>query len=691
MMANQEMILDQDVNLAIDRSFVLDLGHPQNLSLDYTHSPYDLALSLNQNFDLRQHHSDKPLAPSYHNHQHYSQEYSNELDPERYRNLIISEDQEPSHNNLLIEQNPDTQLVSLPFRQVVTSSKEQLAVGQEFPDVNSCRRAIRNVAIACHFEIQTMKSDQMRFTAKCAADGCPWRIHAAKLAGVPTFSIRTINDNHTCAGITHVGHQAASVEWVANTVEEKLRENPNYKPKDILEEIHRVHGITLSYKQAWRGKERVMSVVRGSFEQEYRLLPQYCEQIRKTNPGSVALVYGNSEDNCFHRLFISYYASIYGFVNACMPVIGLGCIQLKNKYLGALLVASGFDGDGALFPIAFGVVEEETDQNWIWFLTQLRELLESNTENMPMITFLSDRKDGLVEAVGYNFPSAFHVFCMYRLAESFVGKFDSTVLVNLLWEAAQAPMVIDFETKIAEIESHSPEAASWIKNIPGHLWASALFEGRRFGHLTANIRESLISWIHDASRLPIIQMMEYIRREMMTWFNERREMCKQWSSILVPSAEHKVSYAQELAKSYRVERANEAKFEVVSSQGTVNVVDIISRCCYCREWQLYGLPCVHGVAALGYCSQNIHKYAEQFFTVSSFQKAYSQTIHPIPDKSLWNERSELVINPPRSLRPPVKPRRKRVRADNNEGAKRVVHCSRCNQIGHFRTTCTAPT
>lgn len=36
---------------------------------------------------------------------------------------------------------------------MVVSTEFQLVVGQEFPDVMSYRRAIRNTDIACHFEI----------------------------------------------------------------------------------------------------------------------------------------------------------------------------------------------------------------------------------------------------------------------------------------------------------------------------------------------------------------------------------------------------------------------------------------------------------------------------------------------------------------------------------------------------------
>ncbi|ONK64420.1 uncharacterized protein A4U43_C07F25710 [Asparagus officinalis] len=160
--------------------------------------------------------------------------------------------------------------------------------------------------------------------------------------------------------------------------------------------------------------------------------------------------------------------------------------------------------------------------------------------------------------------------------------------------------------------------------------------------------------------------------------------------------------AVERAREYQVIRANEAEFEVVSQHEGANIVDIRNRCCLCRGWQLYGLPCAHGVAALFSCRQNVNRYAESCFTVTTYRKTYSETIHPIPDKSLWKElsssagnqekgdRVETVIYPPKSLRPMGKPRKKRMRSEERGRARRVVHCSRCNQIGHLRTTCAAP-
>ncbi|WKA13222.1 hypothetical protein VitviT2T_030548 [Vitis vinifera] len=113
----------------------------------------------------------------------------------------------------------------------------------------------------------------------------------------------------------------------------------------------------------------------------------------------------------------------------------------------------------------------------MWFLSELHNLLEINTENMPRLTILSDRQKVIVEGVEANFPTAFHGFCMRHLSDRFRKEFNNTLLVNLIWEAAQVLTVIELEAKILESEEISQEAAYWIRRIPPRLWATAYFEG----------------------------------------------------------------------------------------------------------------------------------------------------------------------------------------------------------------------
>lgn len=571
-------------------------------------------------------------------------------------------------------------------------------VGQEFPDVKAFRNAIKEAAIAQHFELRIIKSDLIRYFAKCAAEGCPWRIRAVKLPNVPTFSIRSLEGTHTCGMNAQNGHHQASVDWIVSFIEERLRDNINYKPKDILHDIHQQYGITIPYKQAWRAKERGLAAIYGSSEEGYCLLPSYCEQIKRTNPGSIAELLTTGSDNRFQRLFVSFRASLYGFLNGCLPILGLGGIQLKSKYLGTLLSATSFDADGGLFPLAFGVVDVENDESWMWFLSELHRALEMNAQNIPQLTFLSNGQKGIIEAVRKTFPSSSHAYCMRHLSESVGRDFKNSRLVNLLWKAAYAMTTVAFKERMAEIEEVSSEAAKWIQQFPPSQWALSYSEGTRYGHLSSNIDE-FNKWIIEARELPIIQVIERIHCKLISEFEERRLKSDSWFSVLAPSAEKKMSNAINLAATYQVLRSDEVEFEVVSAERS-DIVNIGTHCCSCRDWQLQGIPCSHSVAALLSSRKDVYAFTEKCFTVASYRETYSETLHPIPEKIEWKKVGDVlredddsddapVVRPPKVRRPPGRPEKKRICMEDLSREKHTVHCSRCNRTGHYKTTCKA--
>ncbi|XP_020276616.1 uncharacterized protein LOC109850939 [Asparagus officinalis] len=599
----------------------------------------------------------------------------------------------PDHNLLGVE---DHGLVTGQEHNFVNTDYT-LVIGQEFPDVETCRRTLKDIAIALHFDLRIVKSDRSRFIAKCSKEGCPWRVHVAKCPGVSTFTVRTLHAEHTCEGVQNSHHQQASVGWVARSVEARVRDNPQYKPKEILQDIREQHGVAVSYMQAWRGKERSMAAVHGTYEEGFRFLPAYCEQIRRTNPGSIALVYATGQENCFHRLFVSYRASIYGFLHACRPLLEIDKADLKGKYLGTLLCASAVDADDALFPLAFAVVDAESDDNWIWFLSELRKLILVNTDKMPVLTILSERKKGIVEAVETHFPSSFHGFCLRHVSDSFREEFKNTKLLNLFWNAVYALTAAEFDAKVAEM-MEVQDVMPWLHLFPPSLWAVAYFEGIRYGHFALGVTELLYNWALEGHELPIVQMMEHIREQLTVWFHERRNIGMSLGSILVPSAEKLVSEAVTDSRCYQVLRANKVEFEIVSSERT-NIVDIQSRCCSCRRWQMYGIPCAHAAAALLSCGEDVRLYAQECFSVRKYCEAYSQAIHPIPDRGMWKElaegtegggKTDIIIRPPKTRRPPGRPKKKVLRLESLKRPKRVVQCGRCHLLGHSQKKCPMP-
>lgn len=351
-------------------------------------------------------------------------------------------------------------------------------VDQRFCSFTEFREALHKYSIAHGFTYKYKKNDSHRVTVKCKSEGCPWRIYASRLATTQLICIKKMNKNHTCEGAAVKAGYRATRGWVGNIIKEKLKFSPNYKPKDIATDIEREYGIHLNYSQAWRAKEIAREQLQGSYKEAYSQLPSFCEKIVETNPGSLA-TFATKEDSSFHRLFVSFHASIYGFQQGCRPLLFLDNTVLYAKYQGTLLAAVGVDGNDGVFPVAFAVVDEETDDNWHWFLSELKSAVSTSRP----ITFVSAFQNGINESLSDIFSKdCYHGYCLRYLGEKLYkdlhGRFSHEarrLLIQDLYAAAYAPKVEDFERCVENIKAISPDAYSWVvRSDPDH-WANALF------------------------------------------------------------------------------------------------------------------------------------------------------------------------------------------------------------------------
>lgn len=74
-----------------------------------------------------------------------------------------------------------------------------------------------------------------------------------------------------------------------------------------------------------------------------------------------------------------------------MPWFGINDCYLKGPFGGVLLSVVGLDGNKGMFPIAFTKVEIENTDLWKFFLTLLRESLQSVSKwKDDFVTIMSD-------------------------------------------------------------------------------------------------------------------------------------------------------------------------------------------------------------------------------------------------------------------------------------------------------------
>ncbi|XP_028760035.1 uncharacterized protein LOC114718769 [Neltuma alba] len=560
-------------------------------------------------------------------------------------------------------------------------------VDQRFNSFSEFREALHKYSIAHGFAYRYKKNDSHRVTVKCKSQGCPWRIYASRLTTTQLICIKKMNTKHTCEGAALKAGYRATRGWVGSIIKEKLKISPNYKPKDIADDIKREYGIQLNYSQAWRAKEIAREQLQGSYKEAYTQLPFFCEKIKETNPGSFA-TFTTKEDSSFHRLFISFHASISGFQQGCRPLLFLDSTPLNSKYQGDLLSATAADGNDGIFPVAFAVVDAETEDNWRWFLQELKSALSTSEQ----ITFVADYEKGLKRSLAEIFEKCYHSYCLRHLSEKLnkdlKGQFSHEArrfMVNDLYAAAYAPKMEAFDHSIENIKGISPEAYDWVMQSEPENWANAFFAGARYNHLISNFGHQFYSWVSEAHELPITQMIDVLRGKMMEAIYTQRVESNQWMTKLTPSKEEMLQSESSVARSFQVLLLQGSTFEVRGE--SVEIVDVDHWDCSCKRWQIYGLPCCHAIAVIECIGRNPYDYCSRYFSVENYRLTYAESIHPVPsvDRPVFDSGTIVAVTPPPTKRPPGRPKMKQ--AESVDIIKRQLQCSNCKGLGHNKKTC----
>ncbi|XP_020699115.1 uncharacterized protein LOC110111540 [Dendrobium catenatum] len=252
------------------------------------------------------------------------------------------------------------------------------------------------------------------------------------------------------------------------------------------------YDIKISYMKAWDARRKAIEATFGSYEQSYYSLFCFMEALRLSQPGTVYNIHVVPTAR-FKSLFWAFGPSIYGWQH-CRPVLSMDGTFLLGKYRGTLLAAVGIDGNGGLFPLAFAVVESESNESWIWFLQKIQHLLPV-VANRQKLCIVSDKHLGLVRGCREVFPNAVHRHCLRHLRENFkkmvrrLGTPDSEGLSNKMYFAGNTDDYAYFNRMMDEIKMTKQEAFDWLVQRDVAKWTLLFDEGCRYGIMTTNASE----------------------------------------------------------------------------------------------------------------------------------------------------------------------------------------------------------
>ncbi|KAH0652973.1 hypothetical protein KY289_030651 [Solanum tuberosum] len=114
------------------------------------------------------------------------------------------------------------------------------------------------------FRFLVSRSSSSCYYLKCPSENCSWLMNSSSLNQSSLYKIKKYYADHTCSVRDRVyARRHGIIDVVAVLIMDKFIDPVTiYTPKDIAEDMLKVHDVSLTYMQAWQVKEKAIKLVR---------------------------------------------------------------------------------------------------------------------------------------------------------------------------------------------------------------------------------------------------------------------------------------------------------------------------------------------------------------------------------------------------------------------------------------------
>ncbi|XP_073365844.1 uncharacterized protein [Aegilops tauschii subsp. strangulata] len=454
----------------------------------------------------------------------------------------------------------------------------------------------------------------------------------------------------------------------------------------------------------FNAREKALDRINGQWNDSFQLLYTFKAEVEMASPGSVVeidkhtvpfKIKGKSfQKECFRRAFVCFKACWQGFLDGCRPYLAVDATHLTGRWRGQLVAASAVDGHNWLFPVAFGVVEAESEESWVWFLQQLCNIIGTP----PGLAIHTDACKGLESAVEIVFPGVEHRECMRHLAHNFKKKFKGKVYDENLWPASYTCSKRKHEHHLRVLYAQNPLVKEYMDAHHGKVWSRSKFnEICKVDYVTSNLAECFNSKFKSVKGLLLWKAFDKMRQMIMIKMALRKRIAEtQYVGHQMLPSLIKALHLKARGLKMKCIRSGTYEGEVTYTDTKNRVwryhVNLSTRECTCRQWQIRGKPCIHALhlmTVIGGADGEVDQYCSEYFSVAKFMAAYADNVPALLGKDQWN-----IVDPgfklhaPVITRPPGRPRNQRIRVGEEGRLPKKRACKKCGVLGHIAMLCT---
>ncbi|XP_070056885.1 uncharacterized protein [Nicotiana tomentosiformis] len=149
-----------------------------------------------------------------------------------------------------------------------------------------------------------------------------------------------------------------------------------YKIKECITFVHEVYGFTITKKRHFSSVNVGLKLFMVTEISHFADLPRYMAVLQHFNLGTV--VEWKLErspgilEYIFRYVFWAFKPAIDGFVH-CRPVISIDDTHVYREYDIKLLIAVAVDANESIFPLAFAICANESQEIWTLLLNHLKD------------------------------------------------------------------------------------------------------------------------------------------------------------------------------------------------------------------------------------------------------------------------------------------------------------------------------
>ncbi|KAK3219257.1 hypothetical protein Dsin_013227 [Dipteronia sinensis] len=215
-----------------------------------------------------------------------------------------------------------------------------------------------------------------------------------------------------------------------------------------------------------------------------------------------------------------------------------------------------------------------------------------------------------------------------------------------------------------QLANINPEAAQYVTDAGIERWARAYSPRNRYNIMSTNIAEAMNNAIKESALKLTTQLTTAVDVAICVQVDETRYM--------------------------RIYPITFYTF-LVKDEGLDGTVDLTTKTCTCKEFDVNQIPCAHALACIWLRRFSFDDYCSPYYSSAFLVAAYIREIHPLKQPSEWlvlEDIASKIVYPPVGRRGPGRPKNNRTPSFGEEVTQKS--CTTCHRVGHNSHTCTYP-